>query len=533
MNWRPYLLLGLSGFAIVLFASAFQESPGYMDAEYYYAGGVKLAQGDGFTEEILWNYLDDPGGLPHPSHTYWMPFGSILAAAGMKLSGTNSFSAARVLFILIAAAIPSLTAHLSFLLNRRRDMAMMSGWLAIFSAFYLAYLPTTDTFGVVMLLGALSLCLYVYWDNSRVFSMSRKIGYAFLLGLLSGLIHLARPDGAFWLLVSILIIGIQWFSSDHRRENFRNVAIFILICVSGYLAIMGPWMLRNLSVFGTLLSPGGIRALWLTNYDELYSFPGDLLTPSRWWNSGLGNILRARVWAMGQNLQTALAVQGEIFLTPLILFGAWRMRQNLAVRIGLVIWSLVLITMTIMFPFQGARGGFFHSGAALQPLFWALAPIGLEVVMEWGSRRRNWDVLQARKVFNVGMVLLALLLTGFLMYNRISGGSSQIAWDADQKRYSQLEKELQSYDASSDDVVMVNNSPGYFVATGRPSISIPYGSLQTVFDVANRFRARYLLLEIDQIQGEDHIFRYPRDLPGLRYLGTFEETRIFEFTKHE
>ena len=45
-----------------------------MDAEYYYAGGIRLAEGDGFTENFLWNYLDNPVGLPHPAFTYWMPF---------------------------------------------------------------------------------------------------------------------------------------------------------------------------------------------------------------------------------------------------------------------------------------------------------------------------------------------------------------------------------------------------------------------------------------------------------------------------
>jgi len=47
--------------------------------------------------------------------------------------------------------------------------------------------------------------------------------------------------------------------------------------------------------------------------------------------------------------------------------------------------------------------------------------------------------------------------------------------------------------------------------------------------VANRYGARYLLLEIDQLQGEDNIFTNPGDRPGLRYLGALVETRMFEF----
>jgi hypothetical protein len=131
-----------------------------------------------------------------------------------------------------------------------------------------------------------------------------------------------------------------------------------------------------MSVFGTPLAPGGSRALWLTNYDELYAYPVDQLKFSRWWRSGIKVILQDRFWALAQNLQTALAVQGSIVLLPLIVWGAWHHRRDFRVQMGLLAWLLTFVIMTVVFPFAGARGGFFHSGAALQPLFWALAPAG-------------------------------------------------------------------------------------------------------------------------------------------------------------
>ena len=73
MTWRIYALLFLLGFSVVFGVAQFQSSPGYMDADYYYATGLVLAEGQGFTEPFLWNYLDNPSGLPHPSHAYWMP----------------------------------------------------------------------------------------------------------------------------------------------------------------------------------------------------------------------------------------------------------------------------------------------------------------------------------------------------------------------------------------------------------------------------------------------------------------------------
>ena len=94
MTWRRSLLLAVLGLAVALFVAAFQPAPGYMDADYYYAGGRQLATGHGFSESYLWNYLDDPTGLPHPSNAYWMPLASLLAAACISF-GPTSWSAAR------------------------------------------------------------------------------------------------------------------------------------------------------------------------------------------------------------------------------------------------------------------------------------------------------------------------------------------------------------------------------------------------------------------------------------------------------
>ena len=56
------------------------HQPGYMDAAYSYDIALNLVRGQGFVEPFLWNYLDDPAGLPHPSHLYWMPLTSILSS---------------------------------------------------------------------------------------------------------------------------------------------------------------------------------------------------------------------------------------------------------------------------------------------------------------------------------------------------------------------------------------------------------------------------------------------------------------------
>ena len=110
MKPRELAILLLVAGLFYLAVASLQHAPGYMDADYYYAGGLRLAQGHGFSEMVLWNYLDNPQSLPHPSHGYWFPLASMVAAAGMWLSGAQSFFGARMLFLLIAALVAPATA---------------------------------------------------------------------------------------------------------------------------------------------------------------------------------------------------------------------------------------------------------------------------------------------------------------------------------------------------------------------------------------------------------------------------------------
>jgi hypothetical protein len=159
VTYRNYLFLFLLSLALIAGVSVFQASPGYMDAEYYYAGGVQLASGHGFQEPFLWNYLDSPAGLPHPSHTYWMPLASIIAAIVPGIVGLRGFELARLPFILIAGMVAPLTAALAYSQDCQKKNAILAGLLAVFPGYYLAYYATTDTFAIYMVFGTIFLLL--------------------------------------------------------------------------------------------------------------------------------------------------------------------------------------------------------------------------------------------------------------------------------------------------------------------------------------------------------------------------------------
>jgi hypothetical protein len=517
MTWRQYLLLGLLGLMMVVLVATLQPSPGYMDADYYYTGGLQLAIGKGFTEPYLWNYLDDPAGLPHPSHAYWMPLASILAAIGAKLSEFNSWFTARLGFILVAALIPPLTAALAWSFTSRRDLAFTAGMIAIFPAFYLPYLPVTDTFGLYILFGGLFFLVL----NRKPSTLN-----PLLLGLLAGLMHLTRADGILWLLIAFL--SVVYIFPKPFQKRFLFVFSSLLLSLAGYLLVMLPWFVRNYATFGTLLAPGGLKMLWLTSYDQLFSYPASQITFTAWWKSGLGAILKARTWALGLNFANMLSVQGEVFLLPLVGVGLWYLRKDKRVQLAGFSWLVTLVVMTILFPFAGARGGFFHSGAALQTVWWALAPVGLDRFISWGSKKRGWNKVEAKKIFLPALVILTAILTAAIIYWRVAGGGGGTKWGQEQIAYRQVDKILTSQGVTDETVVMVANPPGYYLASGNPAIAVPDGDVDTLLKAAKRYGARYVILEAGGTPaGLMPIYENPVNQTSLRYLGDITGMHIY------
>jgi len=531
MKKRFYFFLFLTALVVNLAAAFLQPVPGYMDADYYYSGGIQLANGKGFNEPFIWNYLDNPQGIPHPSHTYWMPLASILAAAGMVLTRSTNFFSARLFLILLACAIPLLTAIIAYTMTHRQESSLLAGVLAIFSGFYLLYTSDTETFAIYMVFGS----LFILVANQLIHNRKPAFGYFFLLGLIAGVMHLARADGIIWFGVAGLVALWRWsryfHDSNHKGTILKGIGILASV-LAGYLILMFPWYFRNLNLYGSLFSPAGSHTLWLTNYDQMFNYPANSLNFNNWFNNGLGQALQVRLDSLKTNLETTLAIQGEIFLLPLMLVGLWRLKKEWCVILAIGMWLITLLVMTFIFPFAGERGGFFHSGAAVQPVFWAVVSPGLEGFVSLGMRWRNWNRASAMRFLGVGLVFLSILLTGTLFYERVLGSDpGKIAWQTSWEQYTAVGQTLSRFGAAPDSIVMVNNPPGYFVATGHSALVIPNGNEQTSLEVANRYGASFLILEKDHVNGLNDLYMHPGDRPGLKYLCSVGQIYLFKILR--
>lgn len=528
MKREEYLALFLAGLLAAMTAARWVQVPGYMDAEYYYAGGVRLAEGFGFTQPFLWNYLDDPVGLPHPSHTYWMPLASLLAYLGMAISGSTDFAAAQRVFIVLAACLPPVTAWLAYQFSGQAAQARLAGVLAVFSGFYLPYLVTTETFGLYMLLGALIIYLSFPGGETSWGQRHPVLRFA-LLGVLAGLMHLSRADGLLWLLGVLGLAGIQAWRLRKSSGKLAAGAWFALAALAGYALVMSFWFGRNMQMFGSLMPPGGSRTLWLTEYDQTFVYPAELLNPQTWLEGGLGAALRVRLDALWQNLKTWVGVQGGVVLFPLMLAGLWSWRKDRRVQFAAVMWLGTLAFMTAAFPFAGARGGFLHSGAAFQLLWWGAAAAGFGGFIQLGVRLRNWNSQRAWKMFAPALAALMVILTGILYFQRVIGAEvGNAAWSQSWRQGREIEAELVRLGAQPGEIVMVNNPPGFTAASGRDSIVIPHGGVEVTLQAAKRYHAVYLVLEENHVTGLDALYAQPLTDARLEYLGEIGKARFFK-----
>ncbi len=356
LKGRDVLLLLITTLVVDCLLFSLQPVPGYMDAAYYYATGIQLAEGRGFTEPFLWNYLDAPQSLPHPSNSYWYPLASLVAASGMSITGNSDFSSARIVFFLIALLFPLAVANLTLRMTGRRNLALVSGFLAIFCGYYLPFILTTDNYAIYLLIGA------IYFQSLENLTLPK----VFLIGSLAGLLNLARADGLLWLPLSLAAVTYLSLQKKGKPYTFGNFPYREnLVVIAGYVATFGFWMGRNLLVYGALTAPGSSQVLWMTNYNQLFSFTPGMYTFQSWLTQGWKIIISDRLSALWTNIGTGILGQGMIFLSPFILIGIWNKREMISIRIAIIGWLILLISESFLFPYASIQRWIFPCGDCL------------------------------------------------------------------------------------------------------------------------------------------------------------------------
>jgi hypothetical protein len=554
---RDVLWLLLLSLAVRLGSAALIRRPGTMDAAYYAAGAVRLAEGGGLSEPFIWNYLDDPSGIPHPGFLYWMPMPSLLAALGAVL-WPGSFFALQLPGALLGALLPPLTVLLARRLVGRRLLAWLAGLVMLFSGFFFPFWTLPETFAPYALFGSLAVVV-MGWADGPPGRAGRPgpLLRALCGGALAGLAHLTRADGV--LVLAVVLLGSLLHAFDARagrdvapgagRRRLLRCAGGLLRCagglrrcarndgvgwalagwgaaLGGYLLVMGPWFARNVALVGAPLSPAGGKTLWLRSYDDLYCAGCELSLRSylAW---GWEGILRSKLWALHINLQRFLAEDCLVFLLPLVLVGFYRLRRERTVMLTAVYLAAAFAVHTFAFTFPGPRGGFFHASAAALPVLFAAAAEGLDASVAWLGRYRRWNRQQARCVFSAAAVLGAVALSGYAAWGRWRAW-----WNADEP-YVQLGGWL-AQRGEGGVPVMVANPPAFWYYTRLPAIAVPNNGPEETVAVARRYGARYVILDANRPQPLAALYAGEEAHPALRLRETgVEGLRVYALSTEE
>ena len=515
MTWKHYLGITVLSMLVMIGITSFQSAPGYMDAEYYFGMGLRIATNEGLSEPFMWNYLAGVESIPRPGFSYWMPMPAFLSALGIWISGLKTFAGGKIIHVLLAGLVPATAMIVTWRKTGNSSIATLAGLLAVFPVFYPVFLGTTDSFAVVMILGGAFLLLTGEKGHPGKF-----LG----LGVIAGLMHLSRADGLIWILAGLYCAA----------RAPKNRGISILSVIGGYLLCMAPWFGRNLIATGQIMPTGLSGAFWLREYDDLFIYSPTGLTYQQWISQGLKAIFRTYLKAGISNLNTALFVQGQIMLAPFVFFGAWKHRRDIGFQAAFIAWLCIFLIMSFVFPFAGLRGGYFHSSAAFQTLIWCLAASGFYKVIDWGVEKRDWTRAKAGMVFGAVLVVMITVASSYVFSSRVIGGDiKHPIWNESYHKTKRLAEYLENLGLEENDLIMINNPPGFYIASGLPSIVIPSGGIDDLLKAGEDFGADYVVLEINHPQGLNDLYKYPEIDSRLTYLGSYHDAFIFQLPEQD
>jgi hypothetical protein len=500
----PLLLYGLA-FVVRLALIGLYPDAAYPDSYYYVDVARSLAAGHGLTVPFVWifaevgNRIPDVPVLPIPSNAHWLPLASIIQAPFLMVLGPTGFASALPLALISATAAP-----LTWLIARdagaKPTVGVGAGVLAAVPAAGTVFMGQPENFALLLPLVAATLWLVARGLKGSAWSFV-------FAGLLAGFASLARNDGVLLFgAVGLVWVGdrIRWWVVRRRAAAVspgpaadpaprHPISLAAAVGSVGlFLLVMGPWWLRQLSVFGSI-SPTSSNgaALWIRDISEWNSITADP-SLSNFLSQGMGPIVASRLGGFVAAVANFAVVICSVVLLPLVIVGAWRRRRSIDFVPWFVYTTIVFAGATILYPLHVPGGAFIHSAIGLAPYAYILALEGVLAIVSAVARRRpSWREETAGPVFVWATVL-------FTVATAIPFGVGTMAsWDAARQPRIALAAELDRLGVPATDRLLSIDAAGMTYWTGRPGVVTPDDPLDTVEAVAKAYGTRWLVLERD------------------------------------
>jgi 4-amino-4-deoxy-L-arabinose transferase-like glycosyltransferase len=482
------LLTAAALVARIAAAFAIDYSP-YTDPAYYAMVAEQLATGHGFTAPALWSFLEVGGRLPAdpvlpvPSNGHWMPLTSIVAAAGMALLGPD-LRAGQLAIIALGVALVPFTYLVGLDLYQSRRVAVIGAVLAIFAGPLLIMYPTVDNFAVFGAAGAAAI-----WAAIRATRPGRSALWLAISGVAVGLATLARVDGLLLATAPLVAVLVDrgwgpWAEGGARRLGFGTLLVAGLLG----LAVMAPWLGRNLATFGSAFPSAGGHTLWITSYNEQFSISSDpsLQSYLAW---GLPNIIGSKLATWWELFWRTVVLLGGIF-GFFFFAGLWRERRRAETAPFIGYWLVMFVLMGAIFTFHAPHGAFYHSAAAWLPFALPMAAAATGPALT--SLGRWWKFL-ARPATHRFVEIAAL--GGAIALSVLGSATLYQLWDESHRHELAVASFLEDQ-GQTDVTVMYGDPTSLWHLTANPGVPAPYDPYPVIEDVVRAYDVRWVAVTL-------------------------------------
>ena len=466
----------LIALAIRLIFALTAQHPGHGDQAFYLTLAENLADGRGFEVDYIWNYLSQPENIPCFSNDYWMPLTAVIISLSLSIFGKS----------LIIALLPSILfgLTLSVIAYFIGKTYLSSRFVIYYSSAVVLFIPALFKYS---LLTDSTIFYAVFVSLSLLFTTKgmKKPGYFLLSAICACLAHLTRQDGV--LLVPILIFAM--LISPYRRKTKYMILVTSMVL---YVIILLPLLIGNYKTFGALFPPGPFKTIFLTEYEDIYSYSKELSlrTYLAW---GLPNILLSKIKIGLYNIKTLFELSGYficIFAFVGIFETVISRDKKRQIYFPFLLYLLLLYFFySLIATFPSSYGGFYRSAMSLIPFFLVI------------SMDTIWRHIPSKQT----VFLIVILITTVFMANSIYSARKMIITNSKiNQQLTQLKDVLQNdIKADSEAVIMTRGPWEVFYTTGYKTIQIPNENIDTIYEVALKYGADYLLLPAPRKALED------------------------------
>jgi 4-amino-4-deoxy-L-arabinose transferase-like glycosyltransferase len=409
-----------------------------------------------------------------------MPLTSIVSAAFMWLLGPG-WRSGQVPMVVLSALLVPMTYVIGVQLWRSRRVGIIAAILAVFAGPLLVMYPNVDNFAVFGVCGAGA----IYFATRAVTASSERHALYWLVasGAAGGLATLARIDGLLLSVASGAAALVVW-----RRGGHGMAVIGLAAAASAFIAVMAPWLARNLIVFGSPLPSAGGHTLFITSYNEQFSISHDpTLTSYLAW--GLPAIVGSKLASWWDLVGRTTVLLGGIFVIPFAA-GLWRERRRPELLPFISYFVVMFIAMGAVFTFHAPKGAFYHSAPAWLPFALPLSVAALPATAS--AAGRYWKFLRrpaTHRFLAVAGVAgaIALSLAGSAVLLRI--------WSTAHQRDVAAGTYLAEHGLGSS-VVLHSDPASLWWVSGNPGVAGPFDGFPTQQRVIDAYHVEYVVVTL-------------------------------------